>query len=125
MIVWIKKLAAYALRKPHQNTCFLGASFSYSGFYVVMGKDISLYKRYFTVQKMKLFIKYFFSKCEQIRRKLLIWSHLLKKTLMKNFIFCALFDIEIGGAPAVALLSEPCCKLFFIGFLHSAVPYWD
>ena len=31
----------------------------------------------------------FFSKCDQIRRKLGICSHLLKKSLMKNFIFCA------------------------------------
>ena len=31
----------------------------------------------------------FFSKCDQIRRKLLIWSHLLKKSLKENFIFCA------------------------------------
>ena len=30
----------------------------------------------------------FFSKCDQIRRKLRIWSHLLKKSLMKNFFFC-------------------------------------
>ena len=29
----------------------------------------------------------FFSKCDQIRRKLRIWSHLLKKSLMENFIF--------------------------------------
>ena len=28
-----------------------------------------------------------FSKCEQIRRKLQTWSHWLKKSLMKNFIF--------------------------------------
>ena len=37
---------------------------------------------------MKFSIKDFFSKCEQIRRKLRIWSHLLKKSLMENFIFC-------------------------------------
>ena len=42
-----------------------------------------------TAQKMKFFIKYFFSKFDQIRWKLLIWSHLLNKSLMKNFIFCA------------------------------------
>ena len=41
------------------------------------------------VQNMKFSIKYFFSKCDQIRRKLRIWSHLLKKSLMENFIFCA------------------------------------
>ena len=42
-----------------------------------------------TAQKLKFSIKDFFSKCDQIRRKLLIWSHLLKKSLMENFIFCA------------------------------------
>ena len=38
---------------------------------------------------MKFSIKYFFSKCDQIRSFLRIWLHLLKKSLMKNFIFCA------------------------------------
>ena len=37
---------------------------------------------------MKFSIKDFFSKCDQIRKKLRIWSHLLKKYLVKNFIFC-------------------------------------
>ena len=32
-----------------------------------------------TAQKMKFSIKDFFSKYDQIRRKLWIWSHLLKK----------------------------------------------
>ena len=41
------------------------------------------------LQKMKFSIKDFSSKCEQILRKLRIWSHLLKKSLMENFIFCA------------------------------------
>ena len=38
---------------------------------------------------IKFSIKYFFSKCGQIRKKLRIWSNLLKKSLMENFIFCA------------------------------------
>ena len=38
---------------------------------------------------MKFSIKDFFSKCDQIRRKLRIWSHLLKKSLMENFTLCA------------------------------------
>ena len=38
---------------------------------------------------MKFSIKDSFSKCDQIRRKLRMWSHLLKKSLMENFIFCA------------------------------------
>ena len=36
-----------------------------------------------------MLFKYFFGKHDQIRRKLRIWSHLLKKSLMKNFIFAA------------------------------------
>ena len=44
---------------------------------------------HFTAQKMKFSVKNFFSKCDQIRRFLRIWSHLLKKSLMENFIFCA------------------------------------
>ena len=39
-----------------------------------------------TAQKMKSSIKDFFSKYDQIRRKLRIWSHLLKKSIMENFI---------------------------------------
>ena len=40
-------------------------------------------KHIITAQKMKFPIKDFFSKRDQI------WSHLLKKSLMENFIFCA------------------------------------
>ena len=35
-----------------------------------------------TAQKMKFSINDFFSKCDRI------WSHLLKKSIMENFIFC-------------------------------------
>ena len=42
-----------------------------------------------TAQKMTFSIKGFFSKYDQIRSFLSILSHLLKKSLMKNFIFCA------------------------------------
>ena len=37
----------------------------------------------------------FFNKCGQIRRKLWIWSHLLKKSLMENFIFCAVDTVQL------------------------------
>ena len=47
------------------------------------------YCKTFTAQKMKFSIKDFFSKCDQIRGKLWIWSHSLKKSLMENFIFYA------------------------------------
>ena len=36
---------------------------------------------------MKFSIKDFFSKCDQIRSCLRIWSHLLKKSSMENFHF--------------------------------------
>ena len=45
----------------------------------------------FTAQKIKFPITDFFNKCDQIRRKLRIWSHLLKKSIMENFIFCVVF----------------------------------
>ena len=41
-----------------------------------------------TAQKNEVFVKDLFSKCDQIRMKLWIWPHLLKRFLMKNFIFC-------------------------------------
>ena len=48
-----------------------------------------------TVQKMKFSMKGFFSKCDQIRSFLRIWSHLLKKSLMENFILWAVTDVRI------------------------------
>ena len=39
-------------------------------------------------QTIKFFITNFFSKCNQIPKKLRIWSHLLKKSVMENLIFC-------------------------------------
>ena len=42
-----------------------------------------------TAQKLKFSIKDFFSKCGQVRSYLRIWSHLPKKSLMENFIYCA------------------------------------
>ena len=42
----------------------------------------------YTAQKMKFCIKGFSSKFDQIRGRLQIWSHLLKKSLMENFVFC-------------------------------------
>ena len=63
----------------HNNRCFLVRHGDHYWFH--------------TAQKMKFSIKDFFSKCNQIRRKLRIWSHLLKKSLMGNFVFCAVLVI--------------------------------
>ena len=46
-----------------------------------------------TAQKMKFPIKDFFSKWDQIRRKLRIWSYLPKK----SFIFCAVGALTCNG----------------------------
>ena len=55
----------------------------------------NIFRKYFqvnqihTAQEMKFSITDFFSKCNQNRWTLPIWSHLLKKPVMENFIFCA------------------------------------
>ena len=46
---------------------------------------------YITAQKMTFSIKNFVIKCDQIHSFLRIWSYLLKKSLIKNFIFCAVY----------------------------------
>ena len=43
--------------------------------------------RYYSLHKKLVFHYVCFSKSDPIRRKLRIWSHLLKKSLMENFIF--------------------------------------
>ena len=58
----------------------------------------------YTAQKMKFSVKDFFSKCDQMRSFLRIWSLLLKKSLMENFIFCAV----------LAILDPPLCALSFL-----------
>ena len=55
----------------------------------LMGIEIQILSD--TAQKMEFSIKDFFSKCDQIRRKLRTWSHFLEKFLMENFIFCAVW----------------------------------
>ena len=43
-------------------------------------------------KKIKFSITDFFSKCDQICRKLWIWLHLTKKPVMENLIFCTVFN---------------------------------
>ena len=52
-----------------------------------------------TAQKSKFSIRDFFSKCDQIRSFLRIWPHLMKKSLMENFIFCAMDDKNLAPSP--------------------------
>ena len=60
-------------------------SFQYSLVYI---EDLHDKLIQITAQNMKFSIKDFFSKCDQIRSYLQIWSHLLKISLIENFIFC-------------------------------------
>ena len=46
---------------------------------------------------MKFSAKDFFSKCDQIRRKLRIWSHLLKKSIMMTLFFGSVNDLMGDG----------------------------
>ena len=39
-------------------------------------------------------MKDFLSKCDQLRSFLQIWSYLLKKSLIENYIFCAVLFLE-------------------------------
>ena len=62
-----------------------------------------------TAQKNKIFpIKNLFTKCDQICKKLRIWSHLLKKSLLENFIFCAVNIWRI-----LSLFEKSNCSLYF------------
>ena len=69
----------------------------------ILDKVVSVVKT-ITTQKMKFFIMGFFNKCDQIHRKLSIWSHLLKKPLIENFIFCAVYLRQsFNGVSKIAL----------------------
>ena len=70
----------------------------------------------YTAQKMKFSIKDFFSKCDQIRRKLGIWSQLLKKSLTENFIFCAVMDHILSPLPFLIYMID--CMAFHNSVVH-------
>ena len=78
-------------RKPKVFWCFSGSRERVHCEQVISFMLSNPYnlRKYYT-KKMKFSIKNFFSKCEQICRKLCICSHLLKRSLMENFILCAL-----------------------------------
>ena len=66
---------------------------------------------------MKFFIKDVFSKYDQIRRKLRIWSDLLKKSLMENFSFCAVTEVsgsELIGRNVGIIISHAVATAFYL-----------
>ena len=66
-----------------------------------------------TAQKMKFFIKGFFSKCDQICSFLRIWWHFLKKSLMENFIFCAVLIMDFLMNLIIDRFADKCNISFF------------
>ena len=69
-----------------------------------------------TAQKIKFSIKDFFSKYDQIGWKLRIWSHILKKSLMQNFIFCPLtlvkgLVLSYMSTTNLSIISRPFFKI--------------
>ena len=56
-------------------------------FCVVEGEILFEKKMLCIAQKIKFSVKAFLSKCDHMRRKFQFRLHLLKKTLMENFIF--------------------------------------
>ena len=57
---------------------------------------------------MKFFIKNFFSKCDQIRWNLQIWSHLLKKSLIVKLRFlCSEVNCILTHFSTVFHISTP------------------
>ena len=71
----------------------------------------------FIAQKMKFSIKDFLSKCDQISGFLRICSHLPRKSLAENFIFCAVIKVlNIVQFPVLfelfysfIMLTKKCC----------------
>ena len=68
---------------------------------------------------MKFSIKDFFSKCDLIRGKLQIWSYLLTKSLMKNFIFCAVTINKFNKSIVSAMIHPETNCYRKEGYYHS------
>ena len=75
---------------------------------------ISLKRIKRTAQKIKFSIKNFFNKCDQIRNFLRIWSHLLMKSLMENFIFCACDDLGLNTITSLRYILTNLKLLWYI-----------
>ena len=78
-----------------------------------MSKTYLQISTYPTAQKRKFSIKDFFTKCDQILHKsfLRIWSHLLKKYLMENFIFCAVPSEDTVGTVSTSQWGNTCSDI--------------
>ena len=71
---------------------------------------------------MKFSIKDFFSKCDKIQRKLPIWSHLLNKSLIKNYTLNIL-ESRNGIKMNTYVIRYSVIKIS--PFLYSQRPVWN
>ena len=62
-------------------------------------------------KKMNFSVKNFFGKCEHIRIKLRICSHLLNKSFMENFVFCVVNIIGFTTESS-KFFCKPNCQSF-------------
>ena len=69
---------------------------------------------------MKFSIKDFFSKCDQVRSFLWIWSDLLKKSLMENFILCAV----VIAAPSNVVIATTSNEIFSSTKIVNIIEFW-
>ena len=69
-----------------------------------------------TAEEMKFAIKDFFSKSDQIRSLLRIWSHLQKKFFMENFIFCAVQCKRLFRSLSIILIYNS--NVFWISWFY-------
>ena len=75
--------------------------------------------------KMAFSIKDFFSKCDQIRSFLRIWSHLLNKSLMENFIFCAVIVASIISCLSNNILQKNKLKRqYLVNYKHIKIDFY-
>ena len=78
-MIWVHHIMRVLYNKSRRIIDFFNAAHRL----LVLGKENK------DCSKMKFSMKDFFSKCDRICNFLQIWSHLLMKSIMENFIFCA------------------------------------
>ena len=74
-----------------------------------------------TAEKRKFSIKDFFSNYNQIRSFLQVWLHLLKKSLMENFIFYAPSKRAIRVASLLYIFQQRLKKISYLRCLVKGI----
>ena len=72
-------------------------------------------------QKMNFSVKNLFSKCEHIRIKLRIYSHLLNKSLTENFIFCVVNIIDFTTESSKFFFKLNCQSFLYFTSINTII----